>query len=789
MIKNLLAKSKENGSISLIDHSIAVTNFIDFIFKRIINQDAKWSDEFGYSMKDLYDDAISAGAFHDIGKCTKSIQDYLSKPITKGYYQPSEDLEPIHRKQKSTTHNVYGWAYLNGFTNAKTWVNSSALFHHVVYDYITEKTTKNIVGEMLNDIDTFNMFFDYMSGYIKEKFNVSRIERREYNRDNEFFPIKSVPLYYEMNANKAYEDLDESTKYFLTRAILIYADRAVSHFRSDIDSFINYDESFMDDVLSSSIENENFPIDNINDLTHIYTNKERLESQNELLSEINNHKNVIVGASAGYGKTLIGIRWILKHKQKVLWVVPRNVIASGTYHSIVDECNKMGIGDKISVALLLHGDYIHGNESSDIIVTNIDNFLGNMTQNALAHNLIKVFGANVIFDEFHEFFCNEPLFAAFISVVYARTSYTNTRTLMLSASPYMFQKMFWKEEDVVYIEPKKQFNENMKVNIHVQQHNNLDDFDIPSKDTFVIANTVKQAQKLYGINHDIPEKNLIHSKFTDDDRSNIENAIYEKHDKHSDVSKRNTVIGTNIIGVGLDVSAKNIMDFVISPENTIQRGCGRGGRFAEDEYDNQIDYTICVLENDSSVARLTTEMYDKGLNKKWSDLIKSYDGKSLTKKELYQLYHQFYEDNKDDVFEMWKRKFNNSSSKLCKMVPYSTYRKKQDKSKKLGTNLGYRGLGKNIFVVAKLKDGAENDYSEPLTFDRDMINKDEITNTYAVKKRRKYYEELIDNFKYMYKDKVFEKDDCYRLAINYDTPMLLCYYTYDPEYGLKEIGI
>ncbi len=38
-----------------------------------------------------------------------------------------------------------------------------------------------------------------------------------------------------------------------------------------------------------------------------------------------------------------------------------------------------------------------------------------MVKDNLSHNLVKELAGNVIFDEYHEFLCEQPLFAAFIS--------------------------------------------------------------------------------------------------------------------------------------------------------------------------------------------------------------------------------------------------------------------------------------------------------------------------------------------------------------------------------------
>ena len=787
MIEKFLGKSKMNGGISLIDHSKAVTNFASFVFENTISREVSEKNDAEYD--DIKKRIIIAAALHDIGKCSSEVQKCLTNPKSKGYYSTAseDEIEPI-KKNETKTHNVLGWGYLKQHMPKDDAILSGILNHHVVYDYLCNfsATELNAHIEENGDASSFHEFFDVMSTYVKDTFGYDI----EYKESDDNCCVKDVLITYDM-AKIGPESFEKNAIFTIIRTILIYADRMVSANAAYNDRFIKNDVDFMRLILESSISVDNMPADNVNilkdvDGNYIYDQK-RLEDQNLLLDKIKLFNTYIIGASAGYGKTLVGLRWAINSNKKTIWVVPRNVIARGTYRSIMSEIEKMRYETNISVGLLLSGYYEEGNENSDIIVTNIDNFLSPMIKNSEAHNLLNLLTSNVIFDEYHEFLSDAPMFSSFISIVYTRTHFTNSRTIMLSATPLRFDKAFWNDcvgyEFVKFIKPDN-FNGEMKVKISFETYQSVKDVECANPDSFIICNTVKQSQQCFE-SISIKNKLLIHSHFSKEDRSITENNIYNYHDKNSDVSKRNPVVGTNIIGVGLDVSAKNIYDFVISPENTIQRGCGRGGRFAEKEYNNEINYHVCTLPNDVSTKRLISKIFDQSLHNKWIDLLKEYDGKKITKNDLYSLYYKFYEDNERDVFTLWKNFFKKSCEDLKKLRPFSSRKKTEKDSKiKLSTGMGFRGNIENVFVTAKKADGT---YSSPITVMKIIVNDNALPDEYqkiALKTRYDYLCNKIDNFKYLCKNWYSLGDLPMSLALNEETPLLLCYSLYDSTYGL-----
>lgn len=790
----ILAKS--DGT-TLVDHSKAVTNFANFLFDSIIDSKAKFSDSNDITIKELRDELIACAAMHDIGKCSKSFQEFI-KNERNGNKTYDDGLE---KNDKLITHNVIGWAYLDNYTDFGEEVKSAVLHHHVVLDYMFDLTAKQIIGEreIKDSLNAMHEFFDEMAAYCKEAFDVE-IKRTDKKKSNTI--VNNVFIYNDFSGDDddLLDDLDDNAKYILLRSIIIFADRAVSGHPESTKDFIDYDEDSMGRLLHKMISKPSLPDDNVSELKNksgefVY-NQERLKTQNDLLTDILKQNNSIVSASAGFGKTLVGLRWILANKSKTLWVVPRNVIANGTYQSLKSELETMQMENEVSIALLLHSEYIEGDEKADIIVTNIDNFLSPMVKNNQSHKLIQEIGGNVIFDEYHEFMSDCPLYSAFIGLLYTRTMFTKTKTLLLSATPLRFDKAFGMDNNIAFLKAAP-FNGDMKVNVKVQEMENVTDLKADWEDTFIFTNTVRQAQNIYSHLNKNSDNILMHARFPKQRRIDIENNVYNRHGKDSVIAERNTVVSTNILGVGIDASAKSSYDFAVSPEDTIQRGCGRTGRFAEKGYNGEINYTLCVLTDDKATKNFITRTYNSSLNEEWIKVIKAFDGKTITKNDLYDAYYKFYEDNKKGAIEMFRRFFNESAGKLKDMRPYSSKKKKVKSSEdeeKLMDGLSYRGVNSSIYVVANYK--GKEELCEPIILDRNFIGKFETEGS-ARKERFKKFRSLVRKTNDDKRIKAFEKmfgfkyygnmedNDAFRLALRKDTPLFLSYAEYDDILGLR----
>ena len=795
-INQLLAKSKLNGELSLIEHTKGVINIAYYTLNYFFNRNNVW-DITKMTYDKLEKSIISAAALHDIGKCCGSFQNYVRNdfPYKKIFCNATDDgVEPLISKD-IITHNILSWAFALTETdlNNQPWALSAILYHHVVYGHLSDISARNIMIDLTDDEkETFFSFLNEINQYLRERFDFS-IQLDDSN-DGSVTP-NSTTLYYDMYINQSRSNvgvqLEGNTLYTVARSVLIYADRLASSYPTFADRFANNDIELINSLLEDDLCSKTIPDDNYLDWAYKNGNPtydiERLKEQNRLMDDIDKCDNNIIKASAGFGKTLIGIRWIMRNKKKTLWVTPRNVIATGTYDSIISELDTMGYSDKISVGLLLQGEYKQGNEKSDIIVTNIDNFLSMMVKNNMAHNLLKELAGNVIFDEYHEFLCEQPLFAAFISYAYARTNWTISKSLFLSATAIRFDAYFcW--DNINSIHPKA-YNGDMKVKIHINKYNDINEFKLSeaNKDSLVITHTVKQSQQIYRqVSELFSDTSLLHAMFTDTRRKEIEDMLYKTHGKKSNVAQRNAVIGTNALSTGLNISAHNIYDFIINPEGTIQRGCGRGGRFGEKEYDC-VNYHVCILEGDKSSDTFISRTYDKDLYFKWYKMLEEYNGKIITKDKIYELYDEFYSNNESLFMEYIYNTFIKSASCLKRFFPYATHRKDKSKSdrKKLSKNYSYRGEGNSIYVTARYTDNDEL-VCEPIVIDVTRILEDEIKEMEA---QKYHYNEFKKNseksFKHIYKGwHACFPEDWFRIALSYDTPLALYFARYNDKIGL-----
>ena len=794
MIDKIFAKSKENGKIKLVEHSIAVINVSVYLFNQIIKKEINFNDVGKENIDKFYNELILTAALHDIGKCSRKFQERLNN------FNSTEDGNYVPKSKKETNsficHNVAGWAYLEYYyENIPDIVKNNILYHHTVNPSIGKMTVLDIVSDddMKDSKDNYDEFYNYIIQYCNNKYNLINKIKFKDSYDNSDKIIDSVSLYRQIkpSSHLFFTMMDDASKFLIIRSIIVFADRFVSENYDKI-SLIrdNNEDFFRKEILNKVIDSRKGWNDNVNELKddkgNLSYDTVRLKEQNSLLNDIEKYSNNIVSASAGFGKTLVGLRWILRNKKKVMWIVPRNVIADGTYQSICNERNKMGYTeDNLSIGLLIAGQWVKGNIDSDIIVTNIDNFLSMMIKNCMVNNLIKEIGCNIIFDEYHEFLSHQELFAGFIELVYARCKFTNSKTLLLSATPLRFDKTYFNDGEMnVHFLKAKAYNGEMKVKVNFFDLNDINYLPSTVRDSFIICNTVKQSQRLFkliGGKDDI----LIHSRFPSVRRNEIEEEIYHCHGKGSCVNNRNNIIGTNIIGVGLDISAKTIYDFVVTPENTIQRGCGRGGRFNEKEYNNEIIYNVCNLINDKGNRMLINSQTNNNLHDKWLKILKSFDGLTITKDKLYELYYDFYDENKKEIAQLWNHFLDESSRKLMNLRPYKTFTKQKENIKnRLSDRQSYRGIGNSVFVTVQ---NADDTYSEAIIIDRNYICKEEFS-LKSLKNKKKYFERCIrlkDN-KYKAKNTLLvDKEEMFRQALNEDTPLLLEYSTYDSLYGLS----
>lgn len=811
-MKNFRAKSKDTFDLDLLVHTKMVINFGLYLGNKVYDnvlEDSTWT-------KDIFLKKLSlALALHDIGKCTT---------LTQSYYKDTKKYE--NKFYSEPTHNVISWSFIKSYLGLNnkidTPITKGVLHHHVLNQVdLLKNNTQNYLWHTYLTVEERNgmiSFYNEITTFLTNVHNITHCieplteENADANVNNEY-------IYQDINITSSNQinrkDILLDTVTSLIRACLILADRIVSLISetqlNNANLILDNNQEFFEQYYNNLLKTNS--IKGIDISTRGY-DMDRLKSQYKVLDTVNEHNHTVVSASAGFGKTLIGLMHFLKTKQKITWVVPRNVIASGTYKSIIQELNNIGETD-VKVSLYYAGDVLestHGNitsdniEESDIIVTNIDSLLNRNVKNNMTRMLLQAYTSNIIFDEFHEFLCQKPLFSAFIRLMWTRVFSTTSKTILLSATP-MNLDCFGLQNYIYYLNDTPIINGDMKVNISIKEVDFNEQFNTEDNDTFIITNTIPQAVKIFqDINND--DKILIHAHFTQKDRKNIEHNIYNLHDKFSDVKKRNTVVGTNIIGVGLDVSAHSIYDFVLNPESTIQRGCGRGGRFNEHEYNGTINYTACITKGKN---KLVNEVFTKSLQSKWIETLTQLNGKTVTKNYLYELYYQFYTNNKKEVDNMYLNFFQKSNEDLFDIKPHKTKKKQKNEVITLSNSMSYRGDEDNLFVTTKDNNG---NWIEPITVPKYFIEIEKnihiddngnnllhntikqfiSTNLFSYEKIANKNKTGINKYIlksiYGFDDKKanYTKDNIMKIANRSDSPLPLFDFMYDNIIGLQPIN-
>lgn len=678
MVKEkILAKSTGQ---SLIEHSTLVSRIAVEIAKNsLLSED-----------EELLESIRLGGLLHDIGKCTKFFQKKINK-----------DLDELNIESGlKYRHNEIGWAFLSRYLTLPkrqlSIILDSVYWHHGISNKLNGYNDTDVIIDEL-DVET-------MVSYLTDIIDSENIGEKAYKP-------KKAPIFYTND-----EDADEKNSEFLfSRTCIISADRIASSLTS-----INITDEEIKTLINEATLR---PVD-IDIEKHCFFGNPRFIKQMEIVDKI--QRTTQINAPAGFGKTLLGLLWNFRRGRKLIWVCPRNIVAESVYKSITEELENFGV-DFLSTELYLSGEVqdsnklFNGDFKSDIIVTNIDNYLSPSVENRNASRLHTIINSDVIFDEFHELIGENALFASFITIMMTRHRLTKSNTLLLSATPTTMSDIWDSLGQKTLILPNKHahytaphnnkylFNTNTLMSIKNISGNNL-----------VIFNSIKNAQLFKKkINAEI----LMHSKFENEHRVANVNKLYENYGKNSErnIIKPN-VVGTHIIQASLDVSFNNLYESVLSPQSTLQR-IGRCDRWGD--YNNQSSINIIRIDNRGENA-MREKLYTKNLANMWFDHISKFNGQHLTLDELYCVYNEFETKNERVLNNHLRNKYHDSLDSLSSIYPIKFFSNKKSDNKTAGSNK-LRTTNSEIFVICK------------------YYNKNAYTNPFSVAVRKSFTEEFDEN--------------------------------------------
>lgn len=756
--KKILGKGSNGNYVTLFDHSMLVTKFA-IIMCDILNIT-------GDTRKAI----IATALLHDIGKATDAFQKRLM-----GY------------KVKHVYHNLDSWAVLSTML-ASTKLNEYILngtFNHHPKPEVRGKANylsnvKEILDKMLpEDIIRIKEFAHYI---LKE----NNIELDFYDfDDDEDFRYFQIPQYYTEGSNMI------ST---LVRTIVISADRLASMYTDISDELLNDNDKCIEIVKNIDFKT----IWTIASPTK-YAG-ERYDAQVKAINDCSGENTVILKAPAGYGKTLMGLLWAAMSNKKLLWVTPRNIVATNVYDSILKELDALGL--KVSVELYLTNERKKCTNpeipefDSEIVITNIDNFLYPTVKNRVGHRQATICTRDVIYDEYHELTSSSALFYGFVNNMEIRHKLTNSRTLLLSATPSRLNNLWDSPKKKSFIYPSENTHlpavhahkydieiiedtfENIKKKIREEN----------KKNSLILTNSIENSQIIY---HDLNCDTLLHSSFIPKDQENIKAYILSKYGKN--MVNNNMVLSTApILESSVDISFLNVYISVSSPEGTIQI-IGRCDRWG-----NLIDAKITFFKfKDRSEEAAINVRYDNHLSEIWFKFLKEKlaTTKQITLDELYVLYNEYNAKEHVRIDDYIGDKLKYSQKNMCKIRPIDYDDNTEDISSSNINTFSYaetlRGNMENtIFYVCPMFEG-NNEFSE--VFD-EKIKQNNARETVVqhfksedtLKQVHKAMKKVGTIYKYprKFEKSQFSLDELANISYKSDTPYIATNRMYHPNYGI-----
>jgi len=665
-LEEYLAKDVNEGSSTLLEHSKYVSKVAVLVAKMTLsNPDS-----------DLIKAVEIAGLLHDVGKMTDYFQNF-----TRGKDTPKKYKLPY-------LHQEIGWAFLElnldlGDCKLKELVLDAIYWHHnLPHQRKLGFNYSNVIMESVKPQENKNMVL----------FTKHVLDNQEVINEREWSDTQT-PYFYNPKFDDTHDPKVTDYRKQFVRYCLMIADRNVSAITNKDDlPTVDFNRMFNNMLLRKSV---------VDVPQTLYGNSDRWKEQKSLVEDVTSN-TALVKAPAGFGKTLVGLLWNFKRDRKLLWVCPRNSVAATVYLSILEELKVMNINMKVE--LFFTNEYQDSNYlepskfKSEIIVTNIDNYLAANIDTNKTDGLFYINNFDVVFDEYHELVDQGAYFSLFLNNMKTRHRLTNARTLLLSATPIPLEHIWDAKDMYTQILPK---------NGHcTPAHQNKYDISIVTElperklDTVHFFNSVKGAQK-FAI-----ERNrdwIMHSKFLTPKRDiDFEKVhlIYGKNGINMEHLKVN-LVATPVLQASFDVSFSHGNESVKSPEDTLQR-IGRVDRWGNA---SERSFTI-IKSKDKSEQTTIGKQYNKGLSDMWFEELEKLNGGKFTLSEIYDVYNNFTNTNLKAIKFYIRARIKESTDHLSEIFPKKNGLSLDDEKNYIaGGNRLRRTKNKEIYFICKKLDG------------------------------------------------------------------------------------
>ncbi len=749
----------DNNRLALVDNSRLRSLFAVEIAKLTLS----------YQDESIIDAVRFSALLLDIGKCCTTFQKAIGNPDKK--------------EHSKYLYNEVGWAFLTKHLHDK----GSELILDCIYWNNGIQTNKNKQVGGYNNNNVMDSVDDSdkskMLGYLDEILPLSVYNH--HSRD-----IKTdAPMYCSKT------DRIANAKNTFIRTCVISAEKLICSL--DVDKLTEISESQDSNEIKKLIDDLTRRDFDKSKLSFVNYDPSRLQIQKDIVGSCD--KTTIVNATSGFGKSLIGVLWnLLSSNKKMIWVCPRNDVAQSVYINILKELNSLGILNDISVELYLTGQRKKTNLkrfieefNSDIIVTNIDNFLSPSINTKNAERLFFIINCDVVFDEYHEFVGDKALFSGFVNIMNVRSRFANSKTILLSATPLKINSLW--DNGKNYTTKILPFDDSHYPAAHKRKYElktfvseGISAFGVkPKTSSVVILNSISNSQIIH---NQIASGKLIHSNFCPADKGEIFDYIYDKFDKNSSrIMSKENITGTHVIQASLDISFLNLHESVLSPQSTLQR-IGRCDRFGD--YGKTSKIAIYKFDDEKGENKMKGILYTESLSDKWFSFISKYNGKEINLDKFYGIYNEFHKINSIEINKYIENCHDKSLLNFINIFPRHYNNRKPKSLQKITANSNkLRSSGNEIFFICKVHNSEKysdaisaNNYSHFTGYGEDGKTFGRMKK--AMKTIRDSGDERYDYTSLIDDKKTYDLSAMKEAAIYSDTPYIRFDVVYHPVYGV-----
>lgn len=647
-------------------------------------------DEAGVTDTVLKNAVELASLFHDIGKTMSKYQEFVKQPRETQDKHPYTDTYPRHNEVSASLFKALRICPTG--PNIEKMIAAAIQYHHTC-------TGKNMpLGELYGDEEIKEVV-----GFVRDFCEECGIKIRDIDLSSDRIEnIKEQPVM--LLPQFGFIEDDE---------IILEKIRYTGYYKTVFDA-VRYADLIVSSKGTHNLLRPNHGITDRNFKLPVSFDPVRWEDQDSVINRLYSFNYSILKATMGYGKTLCGLKYLLKSDRLGMWVCPDNSVAQVTYENIIRTLNICGV-DGIGVSLLLNGQWIYGSDSTDIIVTNIDTFENGTFRNSRKEISFKCLFTNAIFDEYHEYLMDDnPLSSMFLSAIDARKRMKNVKTLLMSGTIANGRHFLNIESERIVTADDSNMENLKKLRIHYLSPKEIMPTFLRKENYFIVYSAIKSCQNAYGKIGDL----CLHSRFDKNDVAVKNERLFLSNGKNANGDGA-SVVSTSTISRAYDLSFDSALLVNPNPYQILQ-ATGRINRW---EYEYKIGELYIVIDDEAIAKGIyqNREIYSfpqKSMSKKriytlWDNIYRPYieemmhrfhDGEVVTIGRLDKFMNDYFRNN-NTIKKITEITLMNSFKKL-KMVEFrrgSTIGIGKDDKKFTSDGMDVRGDNMNRFVCVQIE--------------------------------------------------------------------------------------